>query len=212
MLFCISKSGIAVVAPLFEAFHFKGDVEVFEAFGFDDPELVWAGFDDEVGVVVGDVAVGFDVVEAEVDGKIVFGISNHVRALLKECGKAELEVAVADDFVEDAALWYEIALLFDDEGAGLAEFDVVPDFGAAFVADGELVDLLFEGFDDGSGGFYLGEVAQGVEVFDLYRLVEEVTADKFFDFAVENVIAADEPKVALDLSCKVADDAAVIGD
>jgi len=174
--------------------------------------LVWAGFDDEVGVVVGDVAVGFDVVEAEVDGKVVFGVGDDVRALLKECGKAEFEVAVADDFVEDAALWYEIALLFDDEGAGLAEFDVVPDFGAAFVADGELVDLLFEGFDYGSGGFYLGEVAQGVEVFELYRLVEEVSADKFFDFAVENVIAADESEVTLDLSCKVADNAAVIGD
>ena len=102
-------------------------------------------------------------------------------------------MAVADDFVEDAALWYEVALFFGDEGTGLAEFDVVPDFGAAFVADGELVDLLFEGFDNGSGGFYLGEVAQGVEVFNLYRLAEEVTADKFLDFAVENVVAADEP-------------------
>ena len=174
--------------------------------------MVWAGFDDEVGVVVGDVAVGFDVVEAEVDGKVVFGVGDDVRALLKECGKAEFEVAVAYDFVEDAALWYEIALLFDDERAGLAEFDVVPDFGAAFVADGELVDLLFEGFDNGSGGFYLGEVSQGVEVFELYRFVKKVMTDKLLDFAIENVVAADEPEVTLDLSCKVADNAAVIGD
>jgi len=44
--------GVDVVAPLFEALHFEGDVEVFLAFGFDDPVLFWAGFDDEVGVVV----------------------------------------------------------------------------------------------------------------------------------------------------------------
>jgi hypothetical protein len=57
---------IDVVDPCSETLHLEGYVEIFEALGLNDPDL-FVCLDDEVGVVVGNVAIGVYIVDAKVD-------------------------------------------------------------------------------------------------------------------------------------------------
>ena len=59
--------------PLFQPRHFLRKIKLFPTFGFDNPDYPVCGADDEIRCVIREVAVGFDVVEFETDGKIVFG-------------------------------------------------------------------------------------------------------------------------------------------
>ena len=74
-------------------------------------------------------------------------------------------MAVANDAVEDALLRDKVALILGHKRAGLAQLDGVADFGVAFVLDGQGVDRLLEGLDQGLGGGQFRQVAQGVGVF-----------------------------------------------
>jgi hypothetical protein len=56
--------GVDVATPLFQAFDFKGNVEVLLAFGFDDPVSMIRSSDDEVRLVARYVAVCLDIVDA----------------------------------------------------------------------------------------------------------------------------------------------------
>ena len=82
--------------------------------------MLGVGFDNEVGVVVGDASVGVDVIDLEVDGKEILGPRDHIGAAFQERGEQQFEVAVTDDLVEKALPRDEEALILDDEGSGLA--------------------------------------------------------------------------------------------
>ena len=63
--------------------------------------------DDEIGRVVGEVAVGLHVVELEADGEVVLGERRHVGRCFEERGEGQLQAAgvgFADDLVEDGFL------------------------------------------------------------------------------------------------------------
>ena len=135
---------INVFAPLAQALHFRSGVGVFLAFRFDDRKTGFREFDDKIGVVVANVAVGIHVIQLEIYGEIVFPVGNHVRAVLQEARERQLKIAIPDDAVEDAFLRDEIALFFGDEGPRLAQLDGVADLRVALVADREVVDRFLE--------------------------------------------------------------------
>jgi hypothetical protein len=76
--------GVDVATPLFQAFDFEGNVEVLLVFGFDDPVSMIRSSDDEVRLVARYVAVCLDIVDAEVDGEIVFCLGEHVRTAFEK--------------------------------------------------------------------------------------------------------------------------------
>ncbi|MBV6467577.1 MAG: hypothetical protein PGMFKBFP_02945 [Anaerolineales bacterium] len=121
-------------------------------------------------------------------------------------------MTVANNFVEDAFLRHEVALLFDHKRTGLPEFDRVAYLCASFIQNGQFVDLLLESFDDRFRGFEFGKVANRVRVVQFNGGSKKTIGDKFLHFAVKNVIPADKTQVFHNRLGEVTDHTAIIGD
>ncbi|MBT9163807.1 MAG: hypothetical protein DDT24_00727 [Chloroflexi bacterium] len=93
------------------------------------------------------------------DGQVVLRVRDHIAAILQECGKPKLQLAVPNDAVENAFLRDKVALILGHKRPGLAQLDRVPDFGVTFVPDGQRVDCPLEGFNQCLGGGQFRQVA-----------------------------------------------------
>lgn len=207
----VGLDAVDVCAPLAQALHFERYIEVFLPFGFNDEDAFVGEFDKKVGIIVGNIAVGVDIVELEMDGEIIFGVGDDVAAIFEKAGKDKFKMAVADDAVEDAFLGDEIALVFCDEGTGLTQLDGVSNFGVAFILHSEIVDGFFKGLDQCACGGQFGEVAQRVGVFEIDGAIKEIVAHKGFDFGIEHIVTANQTQIAHDGLGKKANDAAIVG-
>ncbi len=78
-------------------------------------------------------------------------------------------MAVSNNFVENAFLRHEITLFFDDKRAGLPEFDIVAYLRASFILNGQIINFLFESFDNRFGCFKFGKIANGVQVVNIHK-------------------------------------------
>jgi hypothetical protein len=72
--------------------------------------------DDEIGIVIGEITVGFGVIQLEADRQVVFGEAHHIWAAVEKFGEGQLQAPIAHDAVEHTARWNEIGLLFHQEG------------------------------------------------------------------------------------------------
>lgn len=112
-----------IFTPQFKPSHLLGEINFFAAFGFNDPDGAVGGLDQKIRGIVGEIAVGLDVIELEADGEIVFGKGLHVGSGFEKGGEAEFEAAgmgLANDFIEDGFFGGEIGAMLGAEGARLA--------------------------------------------------------------------------------------------
>jgi hypothetical protein len=120
--------GGGVLAPLAEASHLLWEIELLAALGLDDPDGAGGVAGDEVGRVVGEIAIGLDVVKAEADGEVVLGESLAVGSVPEEAGEGEFEAAAvgfADDAIEERILGGDEGAILGAERAGEFERDAV---------------------------------------------------------------------------------------
>src|SRR5665647_1269705 len=120
---------VDVLAPLSQSPHLERHVQIFPPLGFDDENPRGGQLDQEVGVVVGDVAVRFHVVQLEMHCQVVLGVGDHIVTVLQEASECQLKTAVPDDAVEDALLRDYVALFLGHEWARLPKLDGVAHFG-----------------------------------------------------------------------------------
>jgi hypothetical protein len=80
-------------------------------FGFDNDNLLIRQLDHKIRVVVGDIAARVHVIELEMDGQVVLRERDYVAAILQECGKPKLQLAVTNNAVENAFLRDKVALI-----------------------------------------------------------------------------------------------------
>ena len=175
------------------------------------------GAHDEVRRVVGQVAVGLDVVDLEADGEVVLGERLHVRRVFEEtrrtparsrrrCGSPT--ILLNTDFFGG-----EVRRGLGAEGPRVAQADAVLDARAAAVLDRQRVDGGLEGVEQHLADFRLGEVAQHHRVFEIdrRRLRRGDSRMKVFTLRIEHVVAADEAQVLQQLAGEEGDDGAVVG-
>lgn len=80
------------------------NVELLAAFGFNDPNIAAGVTGDKIWGVGGEVAIGFDVINAKSHSEVILGKRLDIRGLFKETGKVELEPStmnLANNAIED---------------------------------------------------------------------------------------------------------------
>ena len=205
---------VAVGAILFQPRHFLREIEFGAALGFHEPDYFIRRAHDEVRRVVGKVAIGFDVIQLEADGEIIFGVRLHVGRGFEKPGEGEFKAAgvrLADDAVEDGFAGVEVGPVFGAERARVAQLDVAVNARRAGFLHGEGVDGGFERVVKNFARVRLGKIPQHDRVFQIHRRRrEKKVAHEVAHFRIKHLVAADEPQVFQQLPRKERNDGAVI--
>jgi len=109
-------------------------------------EYLVRGSHNEVRDIVGKLTVGFDVIDLEAYGHVVFGKGLHVGSrVFKERGKRQFQAVragLANNPVKDGTLDRQIAARIGTERARVAQPDVPFDARSAALTDGQCVDAF----------------------------------------------------------------------
>ena len=85
---------VDIFAPLGESLHFWCHIRVFSALGFGDDDTTARQFHYKIRVVVGDITIGFDVIELEIYGEVVLGVGQDIRTVFQKSGEVPFKLIV----------------------------------------------------------------------------------------------------------------------
>ena len=140
---------VDIFAPLGESPHFWCHICVFSAFCFGNDYTPICEFHCKIRVVVGNIAIGVDIIKPEIYREVVLGVGKDIGAVFQESGEVSLKLIIARDSVEHGLFRHYVPLVFDHEGARTSQLDSIANLCVTLVPYCEVVNRSLEGIEYG---------------------------------------------------------------